>query len=108
MPSGVTVHALVPGVGVLGVFEDEAVSAAGGVVDAERDVSPVVSGCFFSMEQPALAATIRVSIDRMCTGRSLEVESASKARFLCRPRTWPDRTKGSDPLIAFQRSGGSF
>jgi hypothetical protein len=85
MPSGVTVHAVLSVVGVVGVFDDDAVSAAGGVVDAGRDVSPVVSGCFcfVSMEQPALEARRSVSIDRKCTARSLEVESASEMRFPC-------------------------
>jgi hypothetical protein len=41
------------------------------------------SGCFFSTEQAAPAASTSVSIDRMCTGRSLEVESASGTRFPC-------------------------
>ena len=52
MPPGVTVHPAVPGfgvVGVLGVFREDAVSVAGGVVvDAERDVSAEAAGCVFS------------------------------------------------------------
>lgn len=87
MPSGVTVHAAVPGfgvVGVLGVFREDAVSVAGGVVvDAERDVSAEAPGCVFSAEQPAVAAMRSMRIGRMHTGRSREVESASDARFPC-------------------------
>ena len=46
MPSGVTLHVAAPGfavLGVPGVFGDDAVSA-GGVADAERDVSAEAPG----------------------------------------------------------------
>jgi len=74
MPSGVTLHVAAPAfvvLGVPGVFGDDAVSA-GGVADAERDVPAEAPGWVFSGEQPAVAAMRSTSIDRMCTGRSLE------------------------------------
>jgi len=83
MPFGVTVHGLVPGVGVLGAPGDDVVSRAGGAVDAERDVSDEEPGCGFSTVQAAVAATRSMTIDRVRTGRSLEVESGSGTRFPC-------------------------
>ena len=88
MPLGVTIHALPLGGGVLGAPGGDAVSGAGGVVDAAREVSDEESGCVFSTVQAALAATRSMTtrsmtIDRVCTGRSLEVESASEVLFPC-------------------------
>ena len=107
MPLGVTIHALPLGGGVLGAPGGDAVSGAGGVVDAAREVSDEESGCVFSTVQAALAATRSMTtrsmtIDRVCTGRSLEVESASEVLFPCPGMNGdqgdPAAIKGSEPL----------
>jgi hypothetical protein len=104
MPLGVTVHAPLLGVGVLGVPGGDAVSGAGGVVDADRSVSDEEPGCVFSTVQAAVAATRSMTIDPVRTGRSLEVESASGTRFPCPVNeTGINAIKGSEPLkSAFQ------
>ena len=104
MPFGVTVHAPLLGVGVLGVPGGDAVSGAGCVVDAERDVSEEEPGCVFSTVQAAVAAVRSMTIDRVRTGRSLEVELASGTRFPCPGRWNGDRDDQGVRALAIEFS----